>query len=135
MRQRRWRRDNRDGRHGRGPRPTPAPASALKRLIEVVTGGLAGCLVAYYGRPFWFGPGVQDVGFPELPGVPWLTTVPVSEECGRRKPSAEKSPQRRRSTSATVPEAQVREAAGKCGNDAQSGGEAATVWHVGKPAG
>ena len=30
--------------------------SALRTVIEVVTGGLAGCLVAYYGLAFWFGP-------------------------------------------------------------------------------
>jgi hypothetical protein len=57
----------------RGRRP---PASALKRLIEVLTGGLAGCLVAYYGLALWYGPEFTKFGFPQLPGYAWLTSEP-----------------------------------------------------------
>ena len=56
----------------RGRRP---PASPLKRLIEVLTGGLAGCLVAYYGLAIWYGPEFTKFGFPQLPGYVWLTTA------------------------------------------------------------
>ncbi len=65
----------------------PGPASALKRAVEVVTGGLAGCLVAYYGLAAWFGPEFKNFGFPELPGVAWLTTEPVKGDPGGEKPA------------------------------------------------
>ncbi len=82
----------------------PAPASALKRLIEVVTGGLAGCLVAYYGLALWFGPEFKTFGFPELPGVAWLTTAPVSGDAAGKKPSTEKSASAKPANGATLPE-------------------------------
>ena len=75
----------------------PRSASALKRGIEVVTGGLAGCLVAYYGLAAWFGPEFKNFGFPELPGVAWLTTEPVKGDAGgertSEKPAAAKPAQ------------------------------------------
>lgn len=65
------------------------PKSSLQTLIEVVSGGLAGCLVAYYGLAFWFGPQFRNVGLPKLPlpGISWITAEkndpaakPVMEE-------------------------------------------------------
>lgn len=53
--------------------------SALATLIEVVTGGLAGCLVAYYALAFFLGPDLKSKGFPIftfLPGIERLTTPP-----------------------------------------------------------
>lgn len=57
------------------PRRRRKPKSALQTLIEVVTGGLAGCLVAYYGLAFYYGPEFRDVGLPQiaLPGISWIT--------------------------------------------------------------
>ena len=57
----------------RGRKP---PASTLKRVIEAVTGGLAGCLVAYYGLALYFGPEFPKFGFPQLPGYTWLIREP-----------------------------------------------------------
>ena len=82
----------------------PGPASALKRLIEVVTGGLAGCLVAYYGLALWFGPEFKAFGFPELPGVAWLTAAPVKGNAAGEKPSLEKSVPAKPANGATSPE-------------------------------
>jgi len=55
--------------------------SGLQTLIEVVTGGLAGCLVAYYGLAIWFGPEFHRVGLPELPlpFISWITAPPSED--------------------------------------------------------
>ena len=52
------------------------PKSALQTIIEVLTGGLAGCLVAYYGLAWYFGPDFKNVGLPVIPysGVTWFIT-------------------------------------------------------------
>jgi hypothetical protein len=44
--------------------------------MEAVTGGVAGCLVAYYGLALYFGPEFPKFGFPQLPGYTWLTREP-----------------------------------------------------------
>ena len=80
----------------------PRPASALKRAIEVVTGGLAGCLVAYYGLAAWFGPEFKSFGFPELPFVAWLTTEPVKADPGGEK-SVERPAAAKPAQDATAP--------------------------------
>jgi len=71
----------------------PPPASGLRRAIEVVSGGLAGCLAAYYLVAIWFGPDLKTRGFPQLPlpGIAWLTTAPVNPDASGEKPTAEKS--------------------------------------------
>ena len=43
------------------------PKSALQTLIEVVAGGLAGCLVAYYGLAFYYGPEFRRQRFAATP--------------------------------------------------------------------
>ncbi len=55
--------------------------SALRVLIEVVAGGLAGCLVAYYALAFYFGPAFNRVGLPILP-LPFISSIiaPAEEE-------------------------------------------------------
>jgi hypothetical protein len=50
--------------------------------LEVVFGGLAGLLIAYYGLAAWLGPDLPRKGFPvvtSLPGITWLTSPPASE--------------------------------------------------------
>jgi hypothetical protein len=71
----------------------PKPASALKRLIEILSGGLAGLLAGYYLMAIWFGPELKNLGFPELPlpFVAWLTTAPVNTNAAGEKPAEEKS--------------------------------------------
>jgi hypothetical protein len=75
------------------------PKSALKTLIEVVTGGLAGCLVAYYALAFYYGPEFRNVGLPQidLPGIAWITSARTGDKGGEKpaekKPGAKKSPQ------------------------------------------
>jgi hypothetical protein len=78
--------------------PVPArrrrkPKSALQTLIEVVAGGLAGCLVAYYGLAFYFGPELAARGFPilPLPGIERITSAPSAPDDAKPKP-AEKRP-------------------------------------------
>jgi hypothetical protein len=66
------------------------PKSALKTFIEVVTGGLAGCLVAYYGLAFWLGPQFNSLGFPNLPLAGWVTTLRGVEDTASETPAVEK---------------------------------------------
>jgi hypothetical protein len=74
-------------------RPRRKPKSALQTLIEVVAGGLAGCLVAYYLLAFYYGPEFRATGFPQLPlpGVSWITAPRVAPDDAKAKP-AEKKP-------------------------------------------
>ena len=55
--------------------------SGLQVLIEVVAGGLGGCLVAYYALAFYFGPQFHRVGLPKLPlpGISWIIAPPTEE--------------------------------------------------------
>jgi hypothetical protein len=71
------------------------PKSALQTLIEVVLGGLAGCLVGYYALAFYFGPEFRDRGLPELPlpGISWLTASRPGDEPAAKPP--EKKPEKR----------------------------------------
>ncbi len=50
--------------------------SGLRVFLEVVAGGLAGCLVAYYALAFYYGPQFSRVGLPTLPlpGISWITS-------------------------------------------------------------
>ncbi len=68
-----------------------APKSGLQTLIEVVTGGVAGCLVAYYGLAIYFRADFKNVGLPQLPlpGIAWLTTAEKTNGNGE-KPNIEK---------------------------------------------
>lgn len=72
-------------------RPRRKPKSALQTLIEIVTGGLAGCIVAYYALAFYYGPEFRNTGLPQLPlpGISWLTS-PRTADGSPEKP-AEKS--------------------------------------------
>ena len=68
------------------------PKSALQTIIEIVTGGLAGCLVAYYALAFYYGPEFKDVGLPKLP-LPFisaLTAPPDEADAGEQEQAAEK---------------------------------------------
>lgn len=53
--------------------------SGLQVSIEVIAGGLGGCLVAYYALAFYFGPQFHRVGLPKLPlpFVSWITAPPT----------------------------------------------------------
>ncbi len=53
--------------------------SGLQVSIEVIAGGLGGCLVAYYALAFYFGPQFHRVGLPKLPlpGISWITAPPT----------------------------------------------------------
>jgi hypothetical protein len=83
----------------------PPPASGLKRAIEVVSGGLAGCLVAYYGLALCLGPEFRNLGFPDLPGVAWLTTAPANPGASREKPAEQTSARGKPANGATSLEA------------------------------
>jgi hypothetical protein len=74
------------------PRRRRKPKSALQTLIEVVAGGLAGCLVAYYLLAFYYGPGFRAKGFPELPlpGISWITAPRAPEVDAKDKSKVEK---------------------------------------------
>ncbi|MEN6457389.1 MAG: hypothetical protein ABFC63_00455 [Thermoguttaceae bacterium] len=71
--------------------------SALQKLIEVVVGGVAGILVAYYGLALYFRADFYDrLPLPRLPlpFMSWLTAPPApppagpnKEKSGARKPS------------------------------------------------
>jgi hypothetical protein len=67
------------------------PKSALQTLIEVVAGGLAGCLVAYYALAFYWGPEFRTKGLPQLPlpGIAWIT-APRAADDAKDKPKGEK---------------------------------------------
>jgi hypothetical protein len=69
------------------PRRRRKPKSALQTLIEVVAGGLAGCLVAYYGLAFYYGPELADKGLPilPLPGIESITAPPPAPEDAKGK--------------------------------------------------
>lgn len=69
------------------------PKSALQTLIEVVAGGLAGCLVAYYGLAFYYGPEFGTKGLPKLPlpGIEWITAPRPSPDDGKQM-APEKKP-------------------------------------------
>jgi hypothetical protein len=69
--------------------------SPLQTLVEVVLGGLAGCLVGYYALAFYFGPEFRDRGLPELPlpGISWLTASRPIDEPTSRPP--EKKPEKK----------------------------------------
>ena len=71
------------------------PKSALQTLIEVVVRGVAGCLVAYYGLAFYYGPGFRNTGLPQLPlpGISWITAPRPADGANDRpkdKPRDEK---------------------------------------------
>jgi hypothetical protein len=70
------------------------PKSALRTLIEVVIGGVAGCLVAYYVLAFYYGPEFRARGFPQipLPGISWITAPRADDGA---KPPEKKSPKSR----------------------------------------
>lgn len=69
------------------------PKSALQTLIEIVAGGLAGCLVAYYGLAFYYGPEFAAKGLPilPLPGIEWITTPHPAADAAKEN-SPEKKP-------------------------------------------
>lgn len=76
------------------------PKSALQTLIEVVAGGVAGCLVAYYGLALYYGPEFAAKGLPilPLPGIESLT-APRPADAAKEK-SPEKKPAKSKSKSA-----------------------------------
>jgi hypothetical protein len=81
-----------------GKRRRRKERSPLRTLIDVVSGGLAGCLLAYYGLAFWFGPEFRNLGFPVLP-LPGIVQITAPKDAGpapakppEKKP-ADKSPQ------------------------------------------
>jgi hypothetical protein len=58
--------------------------------LEVVFGGLAGLLIAYYGLALCLGPELKNRGFPVvsyLPGIPWLTTPSEKPDRVKAKPT------------------------------------------------
>jgi hypothetical protein len=69
------------------------PKSALQTLIEVVAGGVAGCLVAYYGLAFWYGPEFSKTNLPVLP-LPGIEQIivprPAPADANKEKPSEKK---------------------------------------------
>jgi hypothetical protein len=74
------------------PRKRRKPKSALQTLIEVVAGGLAGCLVAYYGLAFYYGPEFGAKGLPilPLPGIEQITAPRPIPDGAKGKPSEKK---------------------------------------------
>ena len=48
--------------------------SGLRVFFEVIAGGIAGCLVAYYALAFYYGPQFRRVGLPELP-LPFISRI------------------------------------------------------------
>lgn len=69
------------------------PKSPLQMLVEVILGGVAGCLVAYYGLAFWFGPQFHNVGLPDLslPFIERITAPRPANGDAPKKPGGEKS--------------------------------------------
>ena len=59
-------------------------------LIEVVTGGVAGCLLAYYGLAFWLGPEFNLPKYSFLPFITQWTAPPEKADGVGEKPPAEK---------------------------------------------
>jgi hypothetical protein len=74
------------------------PKSALQTVIEVIAGGLAGCLVAYYGLAFYYGPEFAAKGLPRLPlpGIDWITAPRPETDEGKEK-TPEKKPAKNKS--------------------------------------
>jgi len=71
-------------------RPRRKTKSALQTLLEIVSGGVAGCLVAYYILAFWFGPRlVNEIGLPRLP-LPFISQMTAPSEPGNDKPAKKK---------------------------------------------
>jgi hypothetical protein len=83
------------------------PKSALRTLIEVVIGGVAGCLVAYYVLAFYYGPEFRARGFPQLPlpGIAWITAPQSADDAKttppKKKPAKSKTNGANRSDSDT----------------------------------
>ena len=71
-------------------RPKRRQKSGLQTLLEVVTGGLAGTLFAYYALAWWQGPAFELPRF-GLPLVEWLTAAPAKPG-EKAETSAEKKP-------------------------------------------
>jgi hypothetical protein len=67
------------------------PKSAVRTLVEVVLGGLGGCLLGYYALAFYFGPEFRHTDFPQLnlPGISWITSL-RSHENGPVRPLEKK---------------------------------------------
>ena len=61
--------------------------SAWRTMLEVVTGGLAGCLAAYYGLALWFGPDLEK-HLPKLPlpFIAHLTAPPAANPPAAQPP-------------------------------------------------
>jgi len=81
------------------------PNSMLQTLIEVVTGGLAGCLVAYYGLAFYYGPEFRNIGLPQLPlpGISWITAPRAGDDVAPKPTEtipAEKQPDKGKGSAA-----------------------------------
>jgi hypothetical protein len=74
------------------PRRRRKHKSALQTLIEVVAGGLAGCLVAYYGLAFYYGADFAAKGMPilPLPGIESITAPRAAPDAGKQKPPEKK---------------------------------------------
>jgi hypothetical protein len=72
-----------------GGRRRKKPKSALQTIIEVIAGGLAGCLVAYYGLAFYYGPEFAAKGLPQLPlpGIEWITAPRPDAGDAKEKPT------------------------------------------------
>ena len=68
------------------------PKSALQTLIEVVAGGVAGCLVAYYGLAFWYGPEFSNkMPVLPLPGIEQIIAPPPAPGHSKAKTAEKKS--------------------------------------------
>ncbi len=74
------------------PRRRRKHKSGLQTLIEIIAGGLAGCLVAYYGLAFYYGPEFAAKGLPilPLPGIEWITTARPAPDAAKKKPPEKK---------------------------------------------
>jgi hypothetical protein len=68
------------------------PKSGLQTLIEVIAGGLAGCLVAYYGLAFYYGPEFAAKGLPilPLPGIESIVAPRPTPDDAKQKPPEKK---------------------------------------------
>jgi len=56
-------------------RPKRPPKSAWRTLIEIVAGGLAGCVVAYYALAIYFGPRFHQLGLPWANRLPFIQRI------------------------------------------------------------
>lgn len=66
--------------------------SGARIFIEVIAGGLAGCLVAYYALAFYYGPQFHQVGLPEL-NLPFISRI-ISPEADENPVLPNESPKR-----------------------------------------